>query len=116
MKDYLASPNACISSVYYKKTKFNIHLDLEDTLTSDMSAYVKTDSKGIVSSNTFYNYLSSTLNSYCISNNVKTLIDSKVNGSALSDLQIYDVLQAASDGIPYTFFENYYKHLNLKDT
>jgi len=84
-------------------------------LSADLSSYVKLNADGKVISNTIYNALQSVIDPYSISNNVQVLVNAKVNGAFLSSLSIEDILQTAAEGIPYTFFENYYKHLNLHD-
>lgn len=115
LDEYLKNHTACSRSVYDKMTKAKVQVLAMDKVSDDLSSYVMTDSTGKITSNTFYNAVSETIEQYCVSNDVKSIIDNKVNGTMLSSLTKSAVSEAVTNGMPHTFFENYYMHLNLAD-
>lgn len=96
-------------------TKAKVQTLAMDKVSDDLSSYVAVDSTGKITSNTFYNAVAGTIEQYSVSNDVKSRIDSEVNGTMLSSLTKSVVSEAVANGMPHTFFENYYMHLNLVD-
>ena len=116
LDDYLKNKNACISSVFDKMSKAKIQVLAADSISNDLSSYISADESGKIVSNTFYNAVSAVISKYCVTDTVRDCIDKAVNDTALSDLAKATVNTAIAEGVPYTFYENYYKHLNLPDT
>ena len=116
LSEYIANKSACSKSVYDKMTKARAQVKAMQQVSADLSSYVSVDDTGKVVSNTFYNAVSSIVTAYCVSNSVKRAIDSKVNGVMLSSLAKAAVSEAVAEGMPDTFYDNYYKHLNLPET
>ena len=116
LDDYLKNKNACISSVFDKMSKARVQILAMACISDDLSSYVNADDDGKVISNTFYNAVSAEVAKYCVTNSVKSCIDKAVNSIDLSSLSKGIVSEAVAAGMPYTFYENYYKHLNLPDT
>ena len=115
LDDYLKNKSACANSVFDKMSKARVQTLAMACISDDLSSYVKADSAGKVASNTFYSAMSAEVTKYCVTDSVKSCIDQAVNGTDLSSLSKSVVSEAVAAGMPYTFYENYYKHLNLPD-
>ena len=117
---FRANSFVCINSVSSEVTKARCLVLASRSLPEEISSAVEvgTDEAKTIISESFYSDVAKSLTSWLDVSveNIKRVIDEKIVGQPLSCATTAAIINALDAFLPSTFFEKYYKHLNLPAT
>ena len=114
--DFRTYPAGCIQSIIDHAEIINVFQKIERVLTADMSSYMTyNENTGVILSSRIYSEIQPIVSAYYLTTNISDEIQNYIcsKNSRISAINNEEMLQCIGNGIPQTFYEKYYKHLDL---